>query len=374
MGFDKITKAAAFYSLAFELVLLIAVGVTIFRFAALHARVASDQQMAKTMLLNRDRFRDMINEETGVRAYVATGDARFLDIYTISRKNLAASDGLAKTYPAAQITASVALSQSLQSYFEEQISLVAHGHRALAIARLANGKAMFDRLRLSDAKVERHARTELFKSLGETSRLAYEAIAISVVMVALILGAIAASVFFILRLRVVQRHSLSDPLTNLPNRRQALSTVQQWLREPKSSVGLIYLDLDGFKKINDKHGHAMGDGILRIVAERLRENLWGHDVVARVGGDEFLCVIGPDATATALERVSHRLHHVLTRPYYLKDQQFVLGCSFGFSLSTETMRDPEQLIASADHAMYRAKHGGGGIRSAASGAAVPVSL
>ena len=373
MGFDRVTKAATVYSIGFELLLLVAVAVAIFRFAALHERVASNQHMATTMLLERDRFRDMINEETGVRAYVATGDPRFLDIYSASRKHLAATDNAARSLPADQMTASVALSQGLQRYFLQQIALVQHRQRARALARLANGKVMFDSLREADTRVERRARTTMFKALSDTARLAKQAIAIAIIMAVLVLGALAASVFIIVTLRSAQKHSLSDPLTNLPNRRQALSTVQQWLREPKTSVGLIYLDLDGFKKINDQHGHAMGDAILRTVAERLRENLWGHDIVARVGGDEFLCVLGPDATASALERVAHRLHHVLTRPYYLNDQQFVLGCSFGFSLSSETMRDPEQLIEIADHAMYRAKHGGGGIRSALGEAALTLS-
>lgn len=349
MNFDRATRAVAAYSIAFKVALAIAMILTIVRFTALHGEIVEDERRAALALEQRDRVRQMINEETGMRGYVATGDPQFLDIFYKSRKRAHVGD---------------ATERAVQDYLDREIALVHERRRAQAIRELRRGKALFDRFRREEAPIQRMREGALFGSFARTARLADGIVRIAIVAIVLILLAIAASAFTYWRLHVAQRLSRSDPLTDLPNRRHAIERIEAWLDEPRAAVGVIFLDLDGFKKINDVHGHAAGDGILRMVAERLRAQVWEGDVVARIGGDEFLCAFGPHIAADALQRIAQRLHHAITRPYRFEDQDYVLGCSCGWTVSEAGSHDARALMDWADRAMYQAKAAGGGIRSA----------
>lgn len=153
-----------------------------------------------------------------------------------------------------------------------------------------------------------------------------------------------------------------DVLTGLPNRlllsdrlRQALASAER--RQHK--LALCYLDLDGFKQVNDALGHAAGDLVLQQVAQRLQAGVRAHDTVARLGGDEFVLLLSPLADTSELQVVLLRIRAELARPADLAgigiDQPLSIGASIGVALFPDDGREPEALLARADHAMYEAK-------------------
>ncbi len=148
-----------------------------------------------------------------------------------------------------------------------------------------------------------------------------------------------------------------DPLTGLANRRLVMDTLQSALAStsPRSRVALFSLDLDRFKSVNDKMGHAAGDELLVHVASRLRNCVRQQDIVARHGGDEFI-VLQTDISETAdIERLVHRLLNAFSEPFELRGQAVELGCSIGISLADDTTATPADLLQSADAALYRVK-------------------
>lgn len=155
-----------------------------------------------------------------------------------------------------------------------------------------------------------------------------------------------------------------DSLTGLPNRAQAMGLIHGALSRAQRSgdiVGLLFLDLDGFKAINDTLGHAAGDEVLRTVARRLEVGVRGGDVAARLGGDEFVVLLEPlDQMASAVE-VAERLVVEVSAPIILvDDRQVAVGASIGVALSQDGITDPDRLLHEADVAVYRAKTKGRG--------------
>jgi len=112
------------------------------------------------------------------------------------------------------------------------------------------------------------------------------------------------------------------------------------------------------------HGHAAGDEILRGVAARLERDLRNTDVVGRIGGDEFVCVISPVTTIDEMHPIASRLQRAVARPYAFSHDHFIIGCSIGICVYPQHGTNADQLLACADRAMYAAKASGGGIRSA----------
>jgi diguanylate cyclase (GGDEF)-like protein len=153
---------------------------------------------------------------------------------------------------------------------------------------------------------------------------------------------------------------LHDPMTGLPNRSLLYDRLQHSLAASARSghpVGVIYIDLDGFKRVNDSDGHAAGDELLGQVADRLRRAVRPGDTVGRIGGDEFavLCVDIEDIGS--LQVAASRLLSVLNDPFDLTSGRQHISGSIGLSVSTDSS-DPDQLLADADAAMYAAKNGG----------------
>ncbi|GAB2620582.1 hypothetical protein Aab01nite_34980 [Paractinoplanes abujensis] len=143
-----------------------------------------------------------------------------------------------------------------------------------------------------------------------------------------------------------------DALTGLPNRRRMQDALGASLRE--QPVAVLFVDLDGFKPVNDAHGHEAGDELLRQVAERLSACVRERDVLARVGGDEFVIlmpgVMAPDDTAA----MSDRIRYALERPFLIGGHQVRISASVGEHLAAGAT-DPDEALRAADHAMYSVK-------------------
>lgn len=151
------------------------------------------------------------------------------------------------------------------------------------------------------------------------------------------------------------------PLTGLANRDLLAEHANRELAKlvrNGGALGLLYIDLDDFKSVNDSLGHDAGDELLTQVAARLQSSLRGYDVAARIGGDEF-AVLLPDVSSAALQQVTSRILTALQQPYELLGTLTTVGTSIGGAL-TETERDLDELLSLADKAMYQAKTSGKG--------------
>ncbi|MBK6554170.1 MAG: diguanylate cyclase [Rhodocyclaceae bacterium] len=148
-----------------------------------------------------------------------------------------------------------------------------------------------------------------------------------------------------------------DALTGLVNRASLWQTMEAWLATP-APFALLFLDLDGFKKVNDGHGHGTGDEVLRVAAERLRRALAGTDVVGRFGGDEFVVLLaGIDEERRAFT-IANRLVAELSDPVIVDGHEHRIGVSIGIVLRRASDVSAQELVRAADAAMYRAKEGG----------------
>jgi diguanylate cyclase (GGDEF)-like protein len=157
-----------------------------------------------------------------------------------------------------------------------------------------------------------------------------------------------------------QEQAFTDTLTGLKNRR-ALDHLLERQRQSGQPFALLHLDFDHFKEINDLHGHAMGDHVLQVIARRMTGQLRGDDVIARIGGDEFVVLllgaVSPDGVLNAAERLIARLEEPIRRT----GRAFTISASVGATLSG-FYADPDitRMMADADAALYAAKAAGRG--------------
>ncbi len=152
-----------------------------------------------------------------------------------------------------------------------------------------------------------------------------------------------------------------DPVTQLPNRHEfngALAYALARADRQDSSVGLLLLDLDNFKVVNDTLGHHCGDQLLKLVAERLVAILRATDIICRIGGDEFVVIVEPADDASEMASVARKILAVLAAPFALEGHQLYVSASIGVSLYPFDAQDVATLTRNADTAMYHAKHQG----------------
>jgi diguanylate cyclase (GGDEF)-like protein len=164
----------------------------------------------------------------------------------------------------------------------------------------------------------------------------------------------------------LRQAALHDPLTGLPNRSLLVDRLEHLLAaapRDQSHVGVLYCDLDGFKTVNDRFGHATGDTVLRLAAGRMAEALRPGDTVGRIGGDEFVVLCPGVRDEPTLARIAARIEAALVDPLVcLNGHRHDLGVSIGVALSGQGST-PETMLTRADQAMYAVKSARRGARA-----------
>jgi two-component system cell cycle response regulator len=158
-----------------------------------------------------------------------------------------------------------------------------------------------------------------------------------------------------------QELALHDALTGLPNRRlleDRIETTLQHANRNHHKAAVMYLDLDGFKQINDTYGHGYGDEVLKLVAQRLVASSRKEDTVARLGGDEFMVVLSEVSGLADAQGPAAKLVEAVSEPFFINDLTLRLSTSIGISIFPDDAETVDALISIADYALYQAKRGG----------------
>lgn len=157
-----------------------------------------------------------------------------------------------------------------------------------------------------------------------------------------------------------------DGLTGCANRREfidGLSKAIETCETNENKIAVLFIDLDGFKQINDNHGHRVGDRLLKLTAERFQKILRDTDLLGRVGGDEFVVSIILDSKTETAIQIAKRLLETLREPFVIDNRALTVSASIGISLFPDDGITADEVINEADIAMYQAKVEGGQLYS-----------
>jgi diguanylate cyclase (GGDEF)-like protein len=159
----------------------------------------------------------------------------------------------------------------------------------------------------------------------------------------------------------LRRRADTDPLTGLPNRNrlQAFFASGMQRRGPRDGIAFHYIDLDGFKPVNDTYGHTVGDEVLRVIAQRLQQVVRRDDLVVRMGGDEFAIVQTGIEGASSADVLAQKVVAVVASPITAVGRQVVVGASIGVAVSISCATSLKDISDAADRALYQAKSAGG---------------
>ena len=152
-----------------------------------------------------------------------------------------------------------------------------------------------------------------------------------------------------------------DVLTGLANRRLFDELLEQTIHSAKRdniSSAMLYLDLDGFKKVNDTYGHHNGDLLLVAVAERLKDSIREADTIARIGGDEFAILLRNTSSHSDIKSTVEKIQTALAQPIILSDNEVKISASIGITMIPQDGTDPDMLLTNADNALYKSKNQG----------------
>jgi diguanylate cyclase (GGDEF)-like protein/PAS domain S-box-containing protein len=152
-----------------------------------------------------------------------------------------------------------------------------------------------------------------------------------------------------------------DALTGLPSLRLCKDRLDRSLadsRRNQQTSAVMFMDLDGFKAVNDSHGHEMGDRVLRSIAQKIQTEIRETDTVARIGGDEFVIILSRVPDMDIISRIASNLVFQISQPILLDNVEITIGSSIGIALYPQDGRGTEELIRKADKAMYVVKHNG----------------
>ncbi|MEZ5141947.1 MAG: bifunctional diguanylate cyclase/phosphodiesterase [Acidimicrobiales bacterium] len=190
------------------------------------------------------------------------------------------------------------------------------------------------------------------------------------VLALLVVVPVAAGVYAVRRYRDASRArealrelSSRDRLTGLPNRRflgEGFDEMLRQVRRYNGRIGVFFVDLDGFKKVNDTHGHEVGDELMIAVTDRLRGTLTPKDEIVRYGGDEFVVLCPEITNALSAERIARSIIEAVERPFTVGEDSLRISASVGIAITEERCTRPDEVLRDADAAMYRAKAAGPG--------------
>jgi len=159
---------------------------------------------------------------------------------------------------------------------------------------------------------------------------------------------------------IVRQQANTDALTGLYNRRGLVQAMDDRFKQGGNAaeMSVMFLDLDGFKPINDTYGHDVGDEVLKEVSTRLQTCVRDHDILCRLGGDEFVLMFPSLVDREVLQQRADRVLARVNEPYWVGDSRVTMGVSIGISIGPGDGKTGEELLAAADQAMYSAKKTG----------------
>ena len=159
-----------------------------------------------------------------------------------------------------------------------------------------------------------------------------------------------------------------DSVTGLPNRNLILERISSCLEKPAKEIAILYIDLDGFKSVNDQYGHSVGDRTLAVTGNRLLQVVPNADLVARIGGDEFMVLCNTNVSVDYCCTLAQSIIDLLSQPTKIDEHSVKIGASIGISFSGLDGECVHSLICAADNAMFRAKGEGNNLIELSSGA------
>ncbi|MFM0078767.1 diguanylate cyclase [Paraburkholderia sediminicola] len=358
--------------------LLLAAGVFLYEARIIVTDGIQDEQAFAVLGAANRVLHDLENAETGQRGYLLTGDESYLLPYRQGIRDL--DDTLVRLQQVVSADEkSVDLVRRIAHAKTDKVTELARtvelahsGNPAAAIALVQTneGKHYMDVLRADLGELMTDWRARRASATHDAhGRLAFGTGAL--VVLALLVCSLLVYTLFIQRRAFARVRAYSaaldhdathDPLTGLPNRRKLLSAIDQLAAQPvadSSKVGLLYLDVDGFKSVNDTLGHSAGDKLLGRIAEALRSTTRQGDVLARVGGDEFVLLAADCGDDGQLRELATRLIGDV-RAVGEKEfgSRFPVSVSIGIATYPDRVESIEELLDVADAAMYASKQRG----------------
>lgn len=361
--------------------LLVAVAWVVFAAFNLIDNVALKGKLDEARHASVSLLSAIVDAETGQRGYLITSNVSFLEPYHHARTH--ATETVAKlTLRAEDFPELKPIVSRLQKLIEEkfriidstlQIQLNAGSYAPHLALSKDHGQSVMTRIR-GELKVaddflnekERYVHNEINTRLKQAIA---GAVLLLLVMIGILLFAYHRTVYLFDQTIKAQKNADRldyqaghDVLTDIPNRRnfeQTLKRVLAMSARNRELFGLLYLDLDGFKKVNDMHGHDVGDEVLIEVIKRFTEALRESDFLARIGGDEFALIVQNYKETSELQLLADRIIESLRVDISVSGQRYVhVGVSIGIACYPLDARGTEALVAKADAAMYRAKESG----------------
>ena len=315
--------------------------------------------------------------ESGQRGYLLTGREDYLVPYARALDDIGGQIAEARELLAEQPEA-MQLFWKVDSLLRFKLASLQHtielrredgSDVALRLFNTEDAAQGMREIRIQIAEIQKLLHAQVSAELARSAQRSSSTL-VGVLLTGIVVAGLSIAAYLVIAWELRERRQLAarveeqanhDPLTELPNRR----FFEQWLayalaqaRRDETKLGLLFLDLDGFKAVNDRHGHNTGDALLVEVARRFRQTVRESDVLGRLGGDEF-AVMAPNAKdGQELAHLAQRLLHALSDPNRpaLSDRQ--LGASVGIAFFPEDAIDLQGLIAAADAAMYAAKRAG----------------
>jgi len=338
----------------------------------------AQEKIGEQLLHLRRAWESLQDAESGQREFLLTGDDAFLEIYSRAIPEIETHLAEARRLFADNASALNKLS-TIDSLRNRKLSELSDGirlrgtvgqHAALAVIRSGVGKMVMIEMRgifNSEMDAAQARRSEINRQIAAKIDFASYLLAGVSLVVLLIFGYVVTQLLRAFNLNAKLNHLLEnqatrDALTGLPNRRLLMQWLEKTLAQAargKLRVAVFYMDLDGFKQVNDQLGHNSGDAVLRAAADRFKKILRDADILARMGGDEFVVVLTNNPLKSDLRMVAQRLIDGLKREPLVRGlPEDAVGTSIGIALYPEHGTGVDALLAAADQAMYHAKQAG----------------